>query len=360
MKKSLLFLLSIFTLLVFVSCGSKPEAETTTQPEAPVVEEVTEELSEEQQKELLAQIDEARNKAIEAGAEDKAPKQLQEIDAYYDSVKGDSKSLKTEGFKVAGLYNFLTDYIKAKDAKQEIDDNNFANYAQNNYQIGCDKLAAVEAAYEDVKNMNEQDALNAQEARANFFTVLTVAYKKLAKEERSLAYAEKKNADSVKAGVAQRTRYKAAVENFQKGDQLYAMQAAKKAIDSYRDAKIEFAALYKEVGEKRAVAQAAIDAAKKAVEESNNFAANADAEAPITGENIAGIEEEDAVLLEEDNYANPEDSEIDVAETFEEAVVETATEFVDDAVNNPEAAAEKVTNATDAIVDEVTSGLEEK
>ena len=324
MKKSLLFLLSIFTLLVFVSCGSKPEAETA-KPEAPVVEEITGELSEEQ---LLAKIDGARNKAIEAGAEEKAPEQLKQIDDYYNSVKNNN-SLKADGLKVAGLYNFLTDYIKAKDAKQEIDDNNFASYAQNNYQIGCDKLAAVEKAYEDVKNMDESDALNAQEARANFNTVLTVAYKKLAKEERSLAYAEKKNADSVKAGVAQKPRYKAAVENFQKGDQLYAMQAAKKAIDSYRSAKVEFAALYKEVGEKRAAAQAAIDDSKKAVEESNNFAANADEEAPITGD-VAGIEAEDAVLLEEDNYANPEEAEIDVAETFEEAVVDKVEDVVED------------------------------
>lgn len=347
MKKSLLFLLSIFTLLVFVSCGSKPEAETTT-PEAPVVEEITGELSAE---ELLAKIDEARNKAIEAGAEEKAPKQLQEIDDYYNSIKDNNKTIIADGLKIAGLYNFLTDYISAKDAKQEIDDNNFAGYAQNNYKIGCDKLAAVEKAYEDVNNMNENDALNAQEARANFLTVLTVAYKKLAKEERSLAYAEKKNADSVKAGVAQKTRYKAAVANFQKGDQLYAMQAAKKAIDSYKSAKVEFAALYKEVGEKRAAAQAAIDAAKKAVEESNNFAANADEEAPITGE-VAGIEAEDTVLLEDDNYADPEEAEIDVAETFEEAVVETATEFVDDAINDPEAAAKKASDAAEAVVEE--------
>ena len=39
MKKVILFLLSIFTVLFFISCGSKP-APKETEPEAPVLEDV--------------------------------------------------------------------------------------------------------------------------------------------------------------------------------------------------------------------------------------------------------------------------------------------------------------------------------
>ena len=89
MKKVLLVLFSVFTVLFFISCGSKPAPEEP-EPEAPVVEEnvepetpVTDEidntdepetnqLSEEELAALIAKIDEAREFAIQAGAEKNA------------------------------------------------------------------------------------------------------------------------------------------------------------------------------------------------------------------------------------------------------------------------------------------------
>ena len=87
------------------------------------------------------------------------------------------------------------------------------------------------------------------------------------------------------------------------------MMGFESAYDYYEEAGTIFTNLYNEIFDKRAAALAAIEAAKKSVEESAAVAEEADLEAPLTG-NVDGIEDEDAVLLEEDDYADPEDAEI--------------------------------------------------
>ena len=127
----------------------------------------------------------------------------------------------------------------------------------------------------------------------------------------------KKKADSVKAGVARKTEYNEAADLMQSGDSLYSMQNAKKAAEKYKEANTKFTYLYQDVSEKRAAAQAAIEEAKKRVAESEKFAEEADVKAPIT-EQVEGIEDEDAVLLEADEYENPEEAEADLPESIEE------------------------------------------
>ena len=78
--------------------------------------------------------------------------------------------------------------------------------------------------------------------------------------------------------------------------------------------KKSFLALYENVYKKREAAQSKIDEAKKAVENAENYAAEADEKAPLT-EAVDGIEEEGATLLEEEVYENPENSVIDVNST---------------------------------------------
>ena len=100
------------------------------------------------------------------------------------------------------------------------------------------------------------------------------------------------------------------------------MQSPKKALEKYTLAESKFTELYEEVSEKRAAAQAAIDAAKRKVQESSQFAEQADEESPIT-EKLDGIEDADTVLLEEDDYENPEDAEADISEDIDdEEIVE--------------------------------------
>ena len=106
-----------------------------------------------------------------------------------------------------------------------------------------------------------------------------------------------------------RNAWPLSVELFKKGDASYSMNGYQSACEAYDEAYDIFSTLYETISEKRAAALAAIEAAKKSVEASAAIAEEADLEAPLTGD-VDGIEDEDAVLLEEDNYADPEDAEV--------------------------------------------------
>lgn len=318
MKKVCLILLSLFTILVFISCGTKPAPEEPA-PEAPEVEETVDDTIPEddnaaQAEQLLSQINQARDAAIEAGADKNCPDQMEKLDAALKAMQ-ESGNLD-DAQALIDKYNLLANYSKALDAKDEIDEKDFAEYAPNNYDRGVDYLEKVEEAL-DADNYDKTVFVYAEDALKEFNTVINVAYKKIAKDERESAIDAKKKADSVKAGVARKAEYKEAAELIQSGDSLYSMQNAKKATEKYQNANEKFTYLYEDVSEKRAAAQAAIEEAKKRVAESAQFAEEADVRAPIT-EKVEGIEDEDAVLLEEDEYDDPEDAEADIAEKLEE------------------------------------------
>ena len=326
MKKVSITLLSIITLLFFISCGSKPAAEEQ-KPDAPDVQEAVEDLSNqvvdeslseaEKLAKLMEQINEARKAAIEAGADRNCPDQMNKLDYLLSGLK-DSDDPEAAAKSIIDRYNLLANYSSALDTKKEIDNNGYASYAQNNYDRGVDNLSKVDAAFD--KNPDDFDKsvfVNAENALKEFNTVINVAYKKIAKEEREAAMEAKKKADSVKAGVARKTEYNEAADLMQSGDSLYSMQNAKKAAEKYKEANTKFTYLYQDVSEKRAAAQAAIEEAKKRVAESEKIAEEADVKAPIT-EQVEGIEDEDAVLLEADEYENPEEAEADLPESIEE------------------------------------------
>lgn len=341
MKKVFLVLFSVFTILFFISCGSKPAPEEV-EPEAPVVEEnvepetpvvdetdnaiepETEQLSEEELASLIAKIDEAREVAILAGAEKNAPDLLNSIDGIYEKAK--EENLQDNADSLILKYSILASYAKAKNAKIEIDENDLSGFAQKNYDEGVICLQKVEEVLANIEEIEQNAQKDAESAYSNFTNVITIAYKKLAKEQRNLAYEAKVKSDSVRAGVSQKERYKEATDNFKSGDTLYSMQSPKKALEKYELAAQQFTELYEEVSEKRAAAQAAIEAAKRKVQESSKFAEQADEESPIT-EKLDGIEDADTVLLEEDDYENPEDAEADISEDIDdETLIEESDE----------------------------------
>ena len=326
MKKVSIVLLSIFTLLFFISCGSKPAAEEEAL-KAPDVTEAVEDLSENVADEslseaaklakLMEEINDARQAAIEAGADRNCPDQMNKLDYLLAGLK-DSDDPDSAAKSIIDRYNLLATYSKAVDAKDEIDENCFDSYAPNNYDRGVDNLEKVDAAFEsDSVDFDKATFVYAENALKEFNTVINVAYKKIAKEEREAALEAKKDADSVKAGVSRKAEYKEAADLIQTGDSLYAMQNAKKAAEKYVEANDKFTYLFEDVSEKRAEAQAAIEEAKRRVEESKKFAEEADVKAPIT-EQVEGIEDEDAVLLEADDYEDPEEAEVEIAEELED------------------------------------------
>lgn len=361
MKKIVITAFSAFLILSFISCGSKPAPEETKEPEAPVVTE--EEVVVEKVEEIietvdntlaLQSIDGARNLAVESGAEDAAADLLKSVDDLYAQIKAKSdegKDVSKEATDIANRYSAIAAYVKAKEAKQKIDDTDLISFAQSIYDEGNTAYSELEAMFANPDVTGEQLLEKATKAYTCFNSVLIIAYKQIAKDERSDAFVEKRNADSVKAGVAQKEKYNEAVELFKKGDTLYAMQSLEKSYESYKASKEIFAALYLDVSEKRAAAQKAIDEAKKRVAESAALANEADLNSPIT-EKVEGIEEEDAVLLEEETFADPSQAEADLPENLEEPSlkeqIENTANNLNDGIENLNKELNDVLNSGDA------------
>jgi hypothetical protein len=337
MKKVTLLAILISIGMLFMSCGSKPEAESTTEPEAPVV---TEQVGDESGVESvdnessIKKVDDARALAMEAGADKYAPELFAKLEELYQSLVNNSegKDVSAECADLAARYAILADYAKAKSTKEKVDAEYLSTYAESTYAEGVDLLALVEASLAEEK-MDGDVAENARNAYVKFNKVYLIAYKLIAQNERSLALDAKNDADSVKASVSQKERYKAAADEFSAGDSAYSMQNPESAYNHYGKSKDAFTELYADVYEKRAEAQRIMEEAKKRVEESNNFASDADVQAPID-EPVEGIEEADAVLLEEVVYEEAEVVEFEETlvdeelEGYEEIDLEEAEEIV--------------------------------
>ena len=341
MKKVTLLAVLFSVVLLFISCGSKPAPETTTEPKAPVVTEdvVVDEKEPEvvDNESAIKKVEEARALAIEAGADKYAPELFSKVEELYQQLVNNSegKDLSSECENLEASYAVLADYAKAKSVKEKIDAEELMTYAQSTYNEGVELLTSVEKSFE-AEQFDSSVVETAHNAYVKFNKVYMIAYKLIAQKERDLALDAKKDADSVKASVSQKERYKVAADEFAAGDSAYSMQNPESAYNHYGVAKDEFGKLFVEVSEKRAEALRIMEEAKKRVEESKNFASEADVQAPIS-EPVEGIEEADAVLLEETKYEEVEvvefeetlaDEELEVYETTEvseetESVVES-------------------------------------
>lgn len=345
MKKIATAILSAFLILSFVSCGSKPKPEEPTTTEAPTTENTVDDTSAQTTDDVvetitatdntvaLKAVENTRKRALECGADDYCPEYLEPIDALYASIKAkadNGEDVSAELADLAKRYEALALYLEAVEAQEIIDDTELWYISGNMYDEGCKHLEKAEELFETPGSSTDALYDSALNAKVCFTTTLALVYKQVAKDERTEAFKAKRDADSVKAAVAQKEKYNEGVEYFKKGDSLYSMQAADKAYESYKASKEIFLGLYNDIADKRAAALAAIEEAKKRVAESAAYAEKADSIAPLK-EKVAGIEDEDAVLLEEDNYEDPEDAEIDLDEELKEASLK---DQVEGAANN--------------------------
>lgn len=314
--------------MTFTSCGSTPKAEapaTDLSDKVNEVVETVEEVAAVDNTSALEKTEAARQAAIAAGADKLAADQFNAADTLYDALKSQAETGTDVSLGLADVekrYAALTAYAKALEAKKKIDEKELASYDQNSYDEGCTALA-------DFENLNSSTNLlgtlmldKAEMANGKFINVLNKAYKQLAKQARIDAFNAKKSADAVKAAVAAKNDYSKAAEEFKAGDTNYAMQNAESAYNHYLASTEQFNKVAESVAAKRAAAQQAIDEAKAKVLASENYAEKADQVNPLEGENIEGIEAEDAVLLEEDKYEAPEALEADIPEEIKDFEVE--------------------------------------
>ena len=367
MKKSVFSFFNVILISVFffISCASAPKAEEQLPEEVledvNAVEDVIEEVTTVDNSSALEQADLARQAAIDANADKVAPIQFAATDALLKTLQAQAETGVdvSIGLKdVQTRYEALEKYAKAMDAKARVDELGFASYDQATYDKGTQAIADLQNLFSETNILSSAMLEKANEAYSSFNSVLIGAFKKLAKEERNGAFAAKKDADSVKAAVAEKAAYGKAVEDFKKGDSNYAMQNPEAALKNYQSAKGQFEVLFKTVSEKREAAQKAMEAAKNAVLETQNYAATADKEAPLTGEEVQGIESEDAVLLEAETFADPKAAEVELSETIsEEPIVEetsvseeVATEVTEEVVTTEETTVSEVETTSENTV----------
>ena len=327
LKKSYVsFLGAVAALAVFASCGSTPKA-PATEVEEPVEAPVEEDSAEQEADNFsaLEKAEAARQAAVDAGADTVAAEQFAAADALFQSIKVLSESGKDVSKELADVqtrFTALEQYAKALKSKKKIEDNDFISYDQASYDSGCNSLAELERLFVNPAATSEDMLAAAKAARGSFDNVLFKAYKALAKDARAAAFSAKKDADGVKAGAAAKAEYSAAVEEFKAGDTSYSMQNPESALSHYTASKAQFESVYATVSVKREAAQKAMDEAKAKVAESQNYAQAADEKAPLSGDDVQGIEAADAVLLEADEYENPQGLEADVPEVIEEAAAD--------------------------------------
>lgn len=280
---------------------------------------------------LFRSIEKARDKAIDAGAQDDydASDFFNALDEEYLRQKAlaESEGISPEMTNILrqinAAYEGLAQYEEAKAKKKLIDDNDYSSNNKRAYNEGADLLEELEEIMADSDSFFEElrsgdsdvgtQFLNkATRANTDFTNVLKAA----ANNMRTEAFKAKKQADSVKASVSRKDDYDDGVSEFRQGDSNYVTGSVDASIENYTNARDIFATLYKEVSEARAEAQKKISEAKKKVNHAWGVADEADKKDPLT-EKIDGIEDHDAKLLEDDDFTDAENSYVEIDEDLD-------------------------------------------
>lgn len=347
LKKLALFVCA-FSALSFFACKSTPEEEPAPveEEQQDVESEVQEEIPEESvepeleaqdfseaNKSLLSDVENARQSAIDSGADKNAAQAFALTEAEYNTAKLSVQTSTEDMSKLLGdlknRYDALNLFSQAKSLKNRIDELNFASYDQNSYDEGSKILEELS----DPKSLvafGSTWSSNAQKAKSDFEKVLDLGFRAVARDERTQAFKAKRNADEVKASVSRKADYDKAVSQFSLGDSKYVTKDPEGSIENYRTAKDEFTRLYEEISVLRAKAQAAVDEAKNRVAQSESTAQTADEEVPLGDENVEGIEDENATLLEEDDFSVAENSVVEVSENIDDVSADVGATSADD------------------------------
>lgn len=373
LKKLALFVCA-FSALSFFACKSTPEEEPAPveeeqqEVESEVQEEIPEESVEpeleaqdfsEANKSLLSDVENARQSAIDSGADKNAAQAFALTEAEYNTAKLSVQTSTEDMSKLLGdlknRYDALNLFSQAKSLKNRIDELNFASYDQNSYDEGSKILEELS----DPKSLvafGSTWSSNAQKAKSDFEKVLDLGFRAVARDERTQAFKAKRNADEVKASVSRKADYDKAVSQFSLGDSKYVTKDPEGSIENYRTAKDEFTRLYEEISVLRAKAQAAVDEAKNRVAQSESTAQTADEEVPLGDENVEGIEDENATLLEEDDFSVAESSVVEVSENIDDVDADVGATSADDETGDADVSTTDASGATGA--DSSTSDAE--
>jgi hypothetical protein len=227
------------------------------------------------EKELL----QARAEALAAGIAELAPEYLATADREADAARDlfnaeDYYAADKTAREALDRYRSLTLGAEACKTREEVLRRDFAGFDADNFKKGDDALSAAVAAYEGTA---PKDALSAAaEAKLRYDMVLKAGWAAYAAQLRALAAKERQNAINAKANVAVRDDFAGIERIFNQAEAAYRIASYEETVPLYIRSEAGFVALTQAAEEKRRIAQAAIDAAEKKLEESDAVAREAE------------------------------------------------------------------------------------
>lgn len=236
--------------------------------------------------ELEEELRKARSEAVAAGIAELSPeylltadqgaagaRELFEAEDYYGADKAAHEALDR--------YRSLAIGAEAYKIREEVLRRDFAGFDADSFKRGDDALLAAAAAYEGTA---VKEALEgASESRLRYGMALRAGWAAYAAQLRALASRERQNALNAKANVAVKDDFINIERVFNQAESAYRSETYEEAVNLYIRSEAGFVALTQAAEEKRRIAQAAIDAAEKKLEESD--AAARTAEGILEGDN---------------------------------------------------------------------------
>lgn len=301
---SLLFLFVLLSLVIFFTgCSSTPEAETVvpdTESNAPaiVTDTVESVVNDEAAAQaallatetagLMAELNAARELAVAAGADSLFPEEFVKISAEYDALikaqqENPDADYRSQIESLRDTYLALAKLSQAIEMRERIVNAGIQDSDPDNFQKGDAALDQVQLLYNEGA-AGSQLVEQATIAYDSYFAILSANYDAMCQSQRDLALAAKEKADSIKSAMAAKDEYAAAALVFSGAETAYAGKIYDKAYDGFVEATKQFTAVYDDVFIRRATAEEAIRRAKQKVNASAALAEEADAIAPLQGD----------------------------------------------------------------------------
>jgi hypothetical protein len=229
-----------------------------------------------EQEERLA---EARQKAVDAGAEELVPDRLAVADGVTKTAlekygKGYLYGALDEGKAAWDRYGILETLALAHGKQQEADDNDFFSLDEENYMMAADAGNKAVELYDAGTLADSRD--KADEALVRFNQVINNGYRAIVEESAAGANEWKEAALEVRADVAVKSDFAAAESALNRAHVALRAEQYTEAVTLFDEAGALYEAAHDNALAKRDVATEALDRAEQKIAESEEKALQAD------------------------------------------------------------------------------------
>lgn len=236
---------------------------------------------------MIDEVIAVRESAIDEGAEEYFPYELSVADEYaYEAIDyyndmGTQEELEADAENFKNVYEAFREAAVAANLYVRIVENDFQSYDRNGF-------AAAEKATDELEDLAyslpEGDVLLAKaiEVREGYDKVVKNAFKKKSDGVRSEYLTIKRDADGIKASVADKQGYSTAETHMKNADAMFARMSYESAFNEYTTAEEQMRSVYESVLAKRNAAIEALERGRARAEELSILAAQADIIAPLS------------------------------------------------------------------------------